>query len=223
MAAQDEVILYDIPSIEPTEGWSLNPWKTRMVPCDAIDAQLTYHVLTRFQILNYKKVPYTTQWVEYPDIEPTLKGFGIPPNLQNMNPYTSPAIKLGEEYIMDSVPISEALEKRFPEPSLHLDSPLLSKAKEVLPPVFEALRGVWMPKVPNVLPPRSAEYFRRTRAAKFGLPLDEYAKVHGGDKAWSNAEPKIQAIADLVKTNGGPFVMGKERKFSGYLFNFFSA
>ena len=50
----DEVILYDIPSKPRCHGWSLNPWKTRMA-------------------LNYKKVPYKTEWIEFPDLAPKFK------------------------------------------------------------------------------------------------------------------------------------------------------
>ncbi|KAK5273614.1 hypothetical protein LTR96_000214 [Exophiala xenobiotica] len=53
----DEVILYDLPSKQGT-SWSLNPWKTRLV-------------------LNYKSIPYKTEWTEYPDLKPKFEKFLI--------------------------------------------------------------------------------------------------------------------------------------------------
>ena len=46
--------LYDIPS-KGQKCWSPNVWKTRLV-------------------LHYKQIPYKTEWIEYPEIEPKLKG-----------------------------------------------------------------------------------------------------------------------------------------------------
>lgn len=31
-------------------------------------------------VLNYKAIPYTTSWTEYPDIAPTLSPLGVQPN-----------------------------------------------------------------------------------------------------------------------------------------------
>lgn len=49
-----EMVLYDIPSKPRCHGWSVNPWKTRMA-------------------LNYKRIPYKTEWTELPDLAPKLK------------------------------------------------------------------------------------------------------------------------------------------------------
>jgi hypothetical protein len=51
--AGPEVILYDIPGVKG-ECWSANVWRIRIM-------------------LNYKQIPYKTQWLEIPDIESTLK------------------------------------------------------------------------------------------------------------------------------------------------------
>lgn len=49
----EELLLFDIPSKEG-RAWSPNVWKVRAV-------------------LNYKKIPYRTEWIEFPDIEPKMK------------------------------------------------------------------------------------------------------------------------------------------------------
>lgn len=186
-----EVILYDIPSKDPRHCWSLNPWKTRL-------------------ILNFKGIPYKTEWLEYPDIAPTLKSFGIPPSEPPCTAYTSPTIRISDKYVMDSRKIADVLEKEYPSPSLHLDSPLLKKVEELAPQCITALAPVYIPRAPRyVLNPPSAEYFDRTRAARFGMPLSQLENEKGGESAWKIAEPKWKELGTLLKAEVGPFFMGK--------------
>ena len=113
---------------------------------------------------------------------------------------------------MESKAIASRLERDYPSPSLHLDSPELKEVEQLIPKVQEPLRGVFMPLVPNLLSERSTEYFERTRAALVGKPLQEYAQTNGGEKAWIEALPGIKSIGELIKKEGGPFVMGETRK-----------
>jgi len=161
-------------------------------------------------MLNLKGIPYKTQWVEYPDVAPTFKSFQIQPN-DDGTPYTIPTIKIGpDEYVMDSLKIAADLERLHPSPPLHLDSPLLPKVQQLVMQVMVSLRGVVMPKIPrNLLNPPSAEYFDRTRSAKFGMSLPQLEKEIGGDGAWGGAEPAIKELGAMLRAEGGPFVLGK--------------
>jgi hypothetical protein len=87
-------------------------------------------------------IPYKTEFMEYPDIAPTLKAFHIAPHEDNDPPYTIPAIKIGSEYLMDSTVIVKELERRYPKPSLKLDSPKLTRVVELIVPIAVALRPV---------------------------------------------------------------------------------
>jgi len=82
---------------------------------------------------------YKTEFMEYPDIAPKLKALGLPPNPVD-NDYTLPAIKIGNEYFMDSMVIANELEKRYPTPSLKLDSPRLKRSR--MAPSLVPLRPV---------------------------------------------------------------------------------
>lgn len=199
----EEVILYDI----PTKGskphcWSLNPWKVRAA-------------------LNYKKIPYKTAWIEYPDIAPTLKDVGLEPNdTPNATPYTCPAVKLPDgTFMMDSRPICTALENLHPEPSLHMsDTETMDRARDALAPIWVALRPLILPRVPEMLlPERSAEYFHRTREQVFGMSLAEVAKSEAAVKAWENVGPGLEGMkAFLTESKEGPFVMGKTVSFADF-------
>jgi len=55
--AEPPIVLYDLAS---TKGTCFSPavWRIRLM-------------------LNYKRIPYKTVWLEFPDIEPTLKGLYV--------------------------------------------------------------------------------------------------------------------------------------------------
>lgn len=128
--------------------------------------------------------------------------------------YTIPAAKFSDgTYVMDSANIVEEIEKRYPAPSLHLDSPRMQQFKDenLLGPIVMALRPVWMPKVPkNLLREPSIEYFYRTRSEFVGQDLDEYAREKGGQQCWVEAKPGLDKLSKFIAEKGGPFVEGKE-------------
>ena len=174
--------------------------------------------MTARLVLNFKGIPYKTEWLEYPDIAPTLKPLGIPPNEPPAAAYASPAIRISDTYVMDSRKIADVLEKEYPSPPLHLDSPIVKKVEKLVPECIMPLRPVYMPKVPrSVLNPPSVEYFHRTRAEAAGMDLSQLEKEKGGESAWKAAEPKWKELGTLLKAEGGPFFMGKTGKHRLYL------
>ncbi|KAJ3877679.1 hypothetical protein F5051DRAFT_313931, partial [Lentinula edodes] len=58
------IILYDTPGHSP-QPWAPNIWRIRQV-CAFV--------------LNYKRLRYRTQWVEFQNIEATLRSIGAPPS-----------------------------------------------------------------------------------------------------------------------------------------------
>ncbi|KAK4693882.1 hypothetical protein P7C71_g3598, partial [Lecanoromycetidae sp. Uapishka_2] len=199
-----EVILYDLPSKGHCAAWSYNP--------------STHQTFTARLVLNYKQIPYKTEWTEYPDIAPKLKSLRLSPN-DDATPYTIPTIcDTNGKYMMDSRKIASELEKQYPEPSLHLDSPILPKVQAVLAQAHAFLRGVVLPPIPtNLLRDPSAEYFLRTREARFGMPLSQVAREQGGEEAWKGAEPAFNKIGELLREQGGPFIMGKIVSYADFV------
>jgi len=182
----------------------LNPWKTRL-------------------FLNYKGIDYKTEWLEYPDIAPTLKSFGLPPNDPNapdyFTDYTIPTMRLDSNtYIMDSAKIAAELEKRHPSPSLRLDSPILPQVQQLVGSALVTLAPNWLPKVPpNLLNEPSADFFERTREARFGMPLSQIEKEKGGEAPWEAAKQPIKELADLLKEQGGPFFLGQTVSYADFV------
>ncbi|KEF58253.1 uncharacterized protein A1O9_06179 [Exophiala aquamarina CBS 119918] len=193
----DKIVLYDLPARDG-KAWSLNPWKTRL-------------------FLNYKGIPYKTEWIEYPDLQPAFEKLGIPPNESGFK-YTSPTIRLPNgSYIMESKKIAWDLESRYPDPPLQLDPPMLARVEAILQPIVTCLRPVFVPLVPKVfLNPVSQAYFIPSREKGLGKSLDEFAK--GGDQGIEDAKPHVKELAGLLGENpDGPFFLGKQVSYVDFV------
>lgn len=114
---------------------------------------------------------------------------------------------------MDSIPIAEFLESTYPDPPLPLTSDLgnevVSKGRAVIGPVFS--KSV-MPREIHILSPRSQEYFRRTREARLGHPLEDLLDSEREEKAWAAVDDSARELGDLMRTHKteGPFVLGAQ-------------
>ncbi|KAL8724358.1 MAG: hypothetical protein Q9166_007994 [cf. Caloplaca sp. 2 TL-2023] len=200
-----EITLYDLPSKDPNKGWSLNPWKTRL-------------------ILNYKSLPYTTHWLEYPDIEPHHKSHSISPNDLTAaslmpSPYTIPTIRLPNNgpFIMDSKAIAHELETLYPSPPLHLDTPQQARIEELWPKFVQIVGPAISPKVvKNVLTERSKPYFIESREKAFGISMAELEEK-GDEKAWEDVRPVLEEIAAVLREKEGPFVLGEELSYADFI------
>lgn len=174
--------------------------------------------------LNYKKIPYRTEWIEYPDLAPTFQKLDIPPNDSKLNPnsqYSIPAAKLPDgRYIMDSLAIAQELENFQPKPSLHLDDPAVQRMQASVLKIMATLGPDIYVRIPAMLlNDRSAEYFEQTRAKRFGMPLDQLRAEKGGEQAWQAAQEAFDEIKGLLTENpDGPFVRGQEVSFADFIF-----
>ena len=165
-------------------------------------------------ILNFKGIDYSTEWVEYPDLAPHHKALGIPPNDKNapgyFADYSSPAIKYADgSYAQDSWPIAHELEKQYPNPSLHLDDPIVVRIRDHIPKMMGPLVPHVIPKVPLLLPKPSADYFYETREKMFGAPLQDVHDERATEECWEQAKAPAKETGDLLRKNGGPFFLGE--------------
>ncbi|KAJ5308989.1 hypothetical protein N7508_004368 [Penicillium antarcticum] len=175
--ASKQYTLYDLPSRAPCTTWTPNPWKTRL-------------------LFNLKGLDYRTEWVEYPDIKPTLEN-KVPANAGS-TAYSIPTIESPDgTCVMDSRKIVQYIEKQHPQPSMHLDSSYLPKVEEV-----------WSAYMGDILNDASLEYWYTTREKFVGMPVDQLEKEKGGELAWNEAEPALRSATALLKENEGPFFMG---------------
>ena len=199
----DKIVLYDLASKGRCACWSPNVWKTRLV-------------------LNYKGIPYRTEWMSHPEIQDKVKELGVQPNTSGQgSPYTVPAIQFPDgSAVMDSAVIASKLESLHPEPSLHLDTGLHEKVGRILGKLAFPLIPVFMPRIGrDVIVESSEAWFQKARAERFGMSLDELESSKGGEKAWEASRVGIAELETFVaeqKKNDGPFVMGSQVCFADF-------
>jgi len=191
----DRVILYDILSKKTNFCWSPNTWKARLA-------------------LTYKDVPFTTEWISYPDIKTTFPHLSTP----DKPLVTLPIIKTQNgELICDSWNIAEYLEQTYPAST---NNSLFRGHEEahyffqqyVSNSIVPLLRYLVPPRVPDILDERGAEYFKRTRQEMFGMPLEEMAKQNHIDKI-DLLKVSLKSVHNtLLKTNN--FISGDEITYS---------
>ncbi|KAI8231828.1 Glutathione S-transferase-like protein ustS [Colletotrichum sp. SAR 10_96] len=195
-----EVILYDLACTKNT-CFSPAVWRIRLV-------------------LNYKRIPYGTVFLEFPDIEPTLSALNIPPYPQGKHKYTVPAIHHvpSDTHVMDSLPIAKFLEETYPSPALPQSTPrdaeIIAKLRDVAGPI--AFASV-TPREPGMLSPRAAEYFRRSREAGLGGKTLEDV-LAGEEGVWEKAQEGLREFDELVKEvrGGKAFVGGDEPSLTDF-------
>ncbi|PPR05025.1 hypothetical protein CVT24_010218 [Panaeolus cyanescens] len=204
------IIFYDIPSTLPGTAWSPNTWKTRYA-------------------LNYKGIPYKTEWVEYPDIESHCKSLSILPTMKKddgSDYYTLPAIwdtATGAK-VSDSYAILEYLEKTYPDrPTLFPDNTKglhLSFIVALRNTGITALVPFLIPAECEKLNPKSKEYFYRTRSEKFVKPLETTLPTgEEGEKQWAKFKGALDIIDGWYAATDylGPFLMGDKVGFGDVL------
>ncbi|TFK67434.1 hypothetical protein BDN72DRAFT_798951 [Pluteus cervinus] len=221
------IIFYDIPSTLPGNVWSPNTWKARYA-------------------LNYKKIPYKTEWVEYPDIASTCIRIGAPPTTtwkKDGSPYyTAPFIfdPNTNRAISDSIVIAQYLDEQYPD-TLPLfrfpGSPIGLNLGVVQAGFVDAFRAIalansWqftLPRTRAILNPVSEVYFRRTREETFGKRLEDVVpKKETGDwdREWEKVKKDFEAADKWFRQhaapNSGEWVLGDTLSFAdlsiaGYL------
>ncbi|KAK2599876.1 hypothetical protein N8I77_011596 [Diaporthe amygdali] len=199
--ADPEIILYDLACIK-NACFSPVVWRIRLM-------------------LNYKQVPYRTVFLEFPDIEPTLKGLGLVPGDGAKDKYTVPAIHHvpTDKYIMDSAPISRFLETTYPDPPVPLESELGREIEARARAIVGAT--MWRSLTPReirILAPRAAEYFRRTREAAIGKKLEDLLDPDAEEQSWAAVNEIIDDVGKLMRTNAaeGPFVLGARPSYTDF-------
>lgn len=82
-------------------------------------------------------------------------------------------------------------------------------------PVFNAFL---MPRELHILSPPAQEFFRRTREASLGHPLEEFLSGNKEDEAWSAVADDVRAVGELMLTNQakGPFLLGAKPSYTDF-------
>jgi glutathione S-transferase len=195
--------LFDIPQKttdgKPVTSWSPNVWETRMA-------------------LNYKNLPYKTQWLEYREMEPVLSTKRITPTPTK---YTVPAIQLADgSAFMDTANIAPVLENEVPQPSLRLDTDLHKKVMPFVAQIMGPLMFLVFAQVGrDIIPEHEREEWVKGKEAQFGKPLVVPEKS-AADETWEKAKPGFNALGEFMKSNKkdeGPFLLGSQVCYGDFI------
>lgn len=179
---------------------------------------LTLTVLVFRFILNYKRLRYRTVWVEFPDVESTLRSIGAPPSAVRSDGrpiYTLPVIvdptrnPMTPEIISNTNNIAEYLESTYPSRPVF---PPGSRAMQTLfvhyiQEVFvKPLLPIMVPLSHQRLPERSQSHFRMNPSmAAPGFPHAPQTLPPGPqrEQAWIAVSEQFDFLATILGKNTG--------------------
>ncbi|CZR69457.1 uncharacterized protein PAC_19357 [Phialocephala subalpina] len=196
-----QLILYDLPSKDPRQCWSYNPWKTRLV-------------------LNYKKLDYKTVWTEYPDIEPTLKDQSAP--LLSSPPYTHtrtlqrPTKPTGTNSLHNAGHITHGRVARLVLNYKKLDYKTVWTEYPDIEPTLKDQSAPLLSSPPYTHT-RTLQRPTKPTGTNSLHNLLQLKNEIGGEEAWMEALPGIKALGELLGKNGGPFVEGDTPSYADFV------
>jgi glutathione S-transferase len=178
--------------------------------------------------LGYKKIPFRTIWVQYPDIAPLCKKIGAAPT--SVNPdgsplYTLPVIHdpFTGKTISDSWNIAQYLDETYPDRPAVL--PKGTRALQwsftvaVSELAFVHIRPLLMYPSWAQLHPESQPFYRSPREAQFGCKLEEISAGAARAEHLESAEKSLRRVASWLGKNGddaGFWIMGDTVSFADF-------
>ncbi|KZV91653.1 hypothetical protein EXIGLDRAFT_615386, partial [Exidia glandulosa HHB12029] len=208
------ITFYDISSNKGV--WSPNTWKTRLA-------------------LNFKGIPYKTQWLSFTEIEPFMKKLGAKPTGKKPAPddaedwYTCPVIAVpsadgsAPKLIEESDAIAEYLDAAYPgTPKLF---PAGTRALQAafaqffVPQVMMPTIPVLLAGVPGILDETNAKYVEESRLRWYGAPLNTWAPLGSEKRAgiWKTAEEAWGKLATMYAKSDGVWLSGTQPVYADFL------
>lgn len=120
---------------------------------------------------------------------------------------------------MRSEVIAPKIEELHPSPSVHLDSPYMSKITALVAKMSR-LRPVYMHDIcTKVLHEDSVDFFYRDRTEKAGMPLEKVLEAEGGaESAFNDVAPTMKEVTALLKENTeGPYFEGNTVGYADFV------
>lgn len=191
MTYKQRIVLYDVRSKLDPPAWSPNVWKVRFV-------------------LNFKQLPYTTEWLSFPDIAKQLSAAGVPPTRTEKPLYTVPAIIDNTDgkhpvFLSDSSLIVSYLEKTYPRPSIFpggSEGVQMSYVSAINEYVYMAMYYMVIPTTTRILEGRDLEYYVASRKDFVGIALEDMFPVERRDAMWANLRRGLDELSALVDRQG---------------------
>ena len=112
-------------------------------------------------------------------------------------------------FVMDSYRIADIIEERHPEPSIHLNTPMQLRFRQILMNLMRQLTPVYVPAIAQrILSNESVDFFTAAREKDIGMPLAKYVEDEEPG-AFERAEPFLREMTALLNENpSGPYFLG---------------
>lgn len=189
-----------------------------------------HHLLALRFVLNYKRLPYRTVWVEYHDVERTLRSVGAPPAsigrdgrpvyalpaiLVPQRPSESPIVLSSANVIVEYLETAFPARPIFPEGSRALQAAFVHYLNDV---VAKPLLAIMIPLSHMRLPEHVQTHFRGSSTA--GMP-GYLTPGPQREQAWLAVKEKFDFLAGLLDKNSGPdgdglVAMGRELSYADF-------
>ena len=134
--------------------------------------------------------------------------------------YTCPTVIFPDgTYVMDSKVIAPEIEKRYPSPTLKLESPMDARVRDAVIRFMTELRPVYVTQVPKkFLSEASVPFFRTSRAKDLGMSLEQLEADNPKEAVFEKASPALKDLAHILKENsGGPFLEGEQVVYMDFI------
>jgi glutathione S-transferase len=177
-------------------------------------------------MLNYKRIPYKSIFLDVVDIEPTLKALGMVPfEPEQDSRFTVPAIHHvpTNTYLMDSVPISHFLEETYPDPPAPVTRTelgtqvIIGALTQVMPLLMPLIEG---PKWRAATPSAQSRY-RDVWEAKAGKgSYDAILEIDPAkeEETWEKMDAGLKAVGGMMTKNAaeGPYIEGSKPTYTDF-------
>ncbi|EDR10117.1 uncharacterized protein LACBIDRAFT_318115 [Laccaria bicolor S238N-H82] len=207
-ASPPVITLYDVPGHTP-QPWAPHIWRVRF-------------------ILNYKRLLYRTVWVEFPDVEATLRSikaqptgmrsdgrpvYTLPVVVDPMRNPTNPVVVSNPNEIAEYLESAYPARPVFPEGSRALQTLFVHFIQEVF---SKPLLPIMVPLSHHQLPDRSQAHFRG------GAPVPPQLLAAGPqrEQAWLAVKDQFDFLARILEKNcldgDGVVVMGHDVTYADF-------
>lgn len=149
----------------------------------------------------------------------STSNFSVDPNPTG-HPYTIPAITLPDgTWIQDSHKIAKAIEERYPDRPLNLESPYQARIQALVPKAIVPIMAIGLNQIPRrLLNKPSYDYWMVDRAPRVGGDFAGNEAENGGEVAYTASAPGIKEITAMLKENAdGPFFGGKDVSYADFV------
>ncbi|KAJ7579587.1 hypothetical protein C8J56DRAFT_1103618 [Mycena floridula] len=186
-SATPPITLYDTPGHSP-EPWAPNVWRIRF-------------------ILNYKRLRYRTVWVEFPDVEMTLRSIGAAPSAVRADGspiYTLPVIvdptrnPSAPKIISNTNNIAEYLESTYPA------RPVFPEGSRALQTLFvHYIQEVFAKPLLPIMIPASHQVVAGRSQAHFASHASMTPSGPHRERAWALVKEQFDFLAAILDKNVG--------------------